>query len=111
MNRTAYAPQLSLLHDGKQPEGVEHPVVHFRRLRAEQQIALQLLIGDVKRAIAELAVAEDVCFRSETSFLDPPGNSGSCSSRHKGTGGARQMDDLATSEFSRARQDGFRPHR
>ena len=27
-------------------------------LRAEQQIALRLLIGDVKRAIAELAAAE-----------------------------------------------------
>jgi hypothetical protein len=32
--------------------------VHFRRLRAEQQIALRLLIGDVRRAIAELAAAE-----------------------------------------------------
>jgi hypothetical protein len=45
---------------------------------AEQQIALRSLIGDVKHTIAELPAAEGVYFRS-ASFLDAPGNSGSCS--------------------------------
>ena len=33
MNCTSYAPQLEPVHEGKQPKGVEHPVVHFRGTR------------------------------------------------------------------------------
>jgi hypothetical protein len=81
------------------------------RACAQQQIALlRSLIGDVKRAIARLAAAEGRLLSLRDELFERVRQRGKLR-RHKGTGGAWQMDDLATGEFSQARQDGFRPHR
>jgi hypothetical protein len=68
MNCTAYALQLEPVYEGKQPMGVEHPVVHFRGTRklcrADQKrpvpTSKSRCVADreVKHAIAQLAAAE-----------------------------------------------------
>jgi hypothetical protein len=54
---------------------------------AEQQIALRSLIGDVKRAIAELAVAERHYFSIREQLFWTRLVTREAARRHKGTGG------------------------
>jgi len=76
---------------------------------AEPQIALRSLIGDVKRAMAELAAAEGHLLSIRDELFGRAWQLGKLLAAIKVEHG--KWNDLATGEFSRVRQDGFRPHR
>ena len=73
------------------------------------QITLRLLVSNAKRAIAELAETEGRLLSIHDELFGRAWQLGKLLAALKVEHG--KWNDLATGEFSRVRQDGFRPHR
>ncbi len=76
------------------PKSLVHRKTAAALDRAREQITLRLLVSNAKRTVAELAAAERrlLSIRDSRSRLATR----EAAPRHKGAGGTRQMDDLAT---------------